>query len=92
MERLETIVDQMESGALPLETMLERYEEGTRMVKICSQKLAAAEKRIEIIGRTPAGEPKIAPFDPDAPVAAPPQANPSKPTSPPPADDEIRLF
>lgn len=91
MERLETIVDQMESGSLPLETMLERYEEGTRMVKICSQKLAAAEKRIEIIGRTPAGETKIAPFDPDAPAAAPPQVNPSK-TIPPPADDEIRLF
>jgi len=91
MERLETIVDQMESGSLPLETMLEHYEEGTRMVKICSQKLAAAEKRIEVIGRSPAGETTTAPFDPEAPAAATPQAAPSKPTAPPP-DDEIRLF
>lgn len=91
MERLETIVDQMESGSLPLETMLEHYEEGTRMVKICTQKLAAAEKRIEMMTRTPDGETTTVPFDPEAPVAATPQAAPSKPTTPP-ADDEIRLF
>jgi len=58
MERLESIVDQMESGDLPLETLLERYEEGTRMVKTCTAKLAAAEKRIETIRRKAAAEPE----------------------------------
>jgi len=61
--RLEAIVQAMESGQLPLEELLERYEEGNRLVKICGEKLAAAEKRIEIVTRNAAGEPQTAPFE-----------------------------
>ena len=49
MERLEKIVQEMESSKLPLEDLLVRYEEGIRLVGVCNQRLAGAENRIEIL-------------------------------------------
>lgn len=63
--RLETIVEQMESDKLPLEDLLVRYEEGVRLVKLCSEKLEAAGKRIEIIAHDAGGNPKLAEFEPE---------------------------
>ena len=45
-EKLESIVEAMESDELPLEKLLVRYEQGAKLVKICEGKLEAAEKRI----------------------------------------------
>ncbi|MEI8233609.1 MAG: exodeoxyribonuclease VII small subunit [Verrucomicrobiota bacterium] len=93
-ERLEAIVQAMESGELPLEELLERYEEGTRLVKFCGEKLAAAEKRIEIVTRNAAGEPQPAPFDPAAPAAVPSSApaRAAKGASKPSPSDDVSLF
>ena len=63
MARLESIVEQMESDKLPLEDLLTRYEEGVKLVKVCEDKLTAAEKRIEIITRNAVGEPQIEEFE-----------------------------
>ena len=63
MARLEAIVEQMESDKLPLEDLLTRYEEGVKLVKVCEDKLTAAEKRIEIITHNAAGEPQIEEFE-----------------------------
>ena len=46
IERLECIVQEMESDKLPLEDLLLRYEEGATLVKVCEAKLQGAEKRI----------------------------------------------
>ena len=46
VEKLESIVQEMESDELPLETMLVRYEQGARLVKVCEEKLQSAESRI----------------------------------------------
>lgn len=70
IERLETIVGQMESDKLPLEDLLVRYEEGIKLVRACSEKLEAAEKRIEIIARDAGGKPRLAEFDPEQKPAA----------------------
>jgi exodeoxyribonuclease VII small subunit len=51
MERLEKIVEEMESSKLPLEELLVRYEEGIRLVNVCNQRLAFAESRIETLSR-----------------------------------------
>ena len=51
LERLETLVSEMESGALSLEKMMACFEEGTELVKFCSQKLNEAEKKIEILAK-----------------------------------------
>jgi exodeoxyribonuclease VII small subunit len=73
MSRLEQIVELMESDKLPLEELLTRYEEGVTLVKTCEQKLAAVEKRIEIISRNAAGEPKIEEFEPEKKSVAKPR-------------------
>jgi len=49
MKRLEDIVRQMESGDLPLEKMVEAYEEGRRLLEFCSGKLNEVEKKIELL-------------------------------------------
>ena len=49
LERLETIVTEMEGGALSLETMIKRFEEGRKLVALCSRKLNEVERRIEIL-------------------------------------------
>ena len=66
MQRLEAIVEQMESGELPLEDLIVRYEEGMKLVKVCQERLASAEQRIEIITRNNAGKPVVKKFEPTA--------------------------
>ena len=78
--RLENIVESMESDQLPLSDLLVRYEEGTRLVQLCQDQLAAAEKRIEIIARGARGEPKLEPFDPSKAQEPPPQPQPKAST------------
>src|SRR5205085_8864064 len=64
MDRLEKIVEQMESGKLPLEDLIVRYEEGMGLVKVCQERLASAEQKIEIITRNSGGKPAIKEFEP----------------------------
>jgi exodeoxyribonuclease VII small subunit len=61
LKKLETIVEAMESGDLPLETLLAKYEEGTKLARICQAKLAEAELKIEQLEKTGAGELKLKP-------------------------------
>ncbi|HWX18081.1 MAG TPA: exodeoxyribonuclease VII small subunit [Chthoniobacterales bacterium] len=63
MDRLETIVEQMESGKLPLEDLIVRYEEGMNLVKICQERLASAEQKIEMIARSSAGKVIVKDFE-----------------------------
>jgi exodeoxyribonuclease VII small subunit len=62
IQRLEKIVAEMESADLPLEDILKRYEEGSRLVRFCGQKLEEAEKKIELLTKksrfNPPGTPK----------------------------------
>ena len=71
MERLESIVEQMESGKMHLEDLIVRYEEGMKLVKICQERLASAEQRIEIITRNNAGKPVVKQFEPAPEIASP---------------------
>lgn len=49
LARLEQIVQEMESGSPGLEEMLERFEEGQKLLTFCSKKLNDVERRIEIL-------------------------------------------
>src|SRR5436853_4663078 len=64
MDRLEKIVEQMESGKLALEDLIVQYEEGMNLVKVCQERLASAEQKIEIIARDSAGKPIVKKFEP----------------------------
>jgi exodeoxyribonuclease VII small subunit len=56
LTRLESIVETMESGDLPLETLLARFEEGTRLAHLCQTKLAEAELKIQQLEKTSSGD------------------------------------
>ena len=47
LDKLETIVAELESGGLPLEQALEKFEEAVRLKKQCEALLGKAEARIE---------------------------------------------
>ncbi|MGO8765575.1 MAG: exodeoxyribonuclease VII small subunit [Limisphaerales bacterium] len=61
LKKLESIVEAMESDDLPLETLLARYEEGNRLVKICQDKLAEAELKIQQLETNAVGEMRLKP-------------------------------
>jgi exodeoxyribonuclease VII small subunit len=65
LKKLEGIVETMESDNLPLETLISQYEEGTKLVKICQEKLAEAELKIQQLEKSAAGEMKLKPRSPD---------------------------
>jgi exodeoxyribonuclease VII small subunit len=88
MDRLEKIVEQMESGKLPLEDLIVRYEEGMNLVKVCQERLAKAEQKIEIIARNSAGKATVKDLEP-APEPVAPAETVDEPES---TNDEIKLF
>lgn len=63
LERLEKIVEDLESGNMPLEDALKKYEEGVKLSRLCTQKLSQAESKIEILTRTLNGALESAPLD-----------------------------
>ena len=49
LKRLEKIVGELESGKLPLEESLKRYEEGVRLARFCHKTLQAAQKKVQVL-------------------------------------------
>jgi exodeoxyribonuclease VII small subunit len=90
MDRLEAIVEQMESGKLPLEDLIVRYEEGMKLVKVCQERLATAEQKIEIIARNNAGKPVVKEFEPAAEAAVSAAASTQNTNND--DDDDVSLF
>ena len=56
LQKLEAVVEAMESDDLPLETLLSKYEEGAKLVKICQEKMAEAELKIQQLEKNAAGK------------------------------------
>ena len=52
MERLETIVRQLEQGNAPLEESLKLFQEGTALVQSCAKLLDSAEQEIVKLTKT----------------------------------------
>ena len=77
---LESVVRAMESDQLPLGELIESYEKGTQLHRICEKRLEEAHDRIEIIRQKAGGELTTEPFDPeaDAPTAAENKPAPKK--------------
>jgi len=69
LERLERIVDSMESGDVPLADLLTRFEEGSRLLKACEERLRDAELRIDLLKRQKDGTSTFTDFPSDRPSA-----------------------
>jgi exodeoxyribonuclease VII small subunit len=65
LQKLEASVVAMEQDDLPLEMLLARYEEGTRLAAMCQAKLAEADLKIKQLEQNAAGELSLKPLTPD---------------------------
>jgi len=65
LQKLEAVVEAMESEDLPLETLIKRYEEGVKLAQACQARLAEAELKISQLEKTAAGELKLKPLAAD---------------------------
>jgi exodeoxyribonuclease VII small subunit len=62
LKRLEEIVAQLEGNTLALEQSLQIFEEGVKLVRLCTGRLDEAERRIEILLTDKAGRLHAEPF------------------------------
>ena len=49
LQRLDVIVQEMESGKMSLEDMIAKFEEGSALASICHKKLAVLKQKIEML-------------------------------------------
>jgi len=66
LQKLEIIVEKLETGDLPLEESLAKYEEGIRLSRICQKKLEVAKKKVELLIKDKDGKFKLESFDAEA--------------------------
>jgi len=62
MERLEQIVETLESGDLALDESLKVFEEGMGLVNFCTKKLEEAEQKVTILIKESEGKWAQQPF------------------------------
>lgn len=53
---LENLVEELESGDLPLETAMKKFEEGIKLTRGCQTALKEAEQKVEILLKSAGGE------------------------------------
>ena len=63
LAKLEAIVDSMEQGEVPLAELLAKYEDGTKLLKICEGRLKDAELKIEKLKKSKDGLAAFEPFE-----------------------------
>lgn len=62
LERLEQIVADMESGETDLDTMIQRFEEGQKLIALCQTRLTEVERRVEALVKSADGTVSTVPF------------------------------
>ena len=62
LSRLETIVNELEKGDLPLDGSLKIFEEGIKLSKTCLKMLDDAERKVEILVQEPGGKTQLQAF------------------------------
>ncbi len=65
MEQLEQIVQELESGDLPLEKAIKKFEEGIQLSKLCAKKLDETEKKVSLLLEDEQGNITEEPFPAD---------------------------
>jgi exodeoxyribonuclease VII small subunit len=59
---LETLVDELESGDLPLDKAMQKFEEGIKLTRSCQAALKEAEQKVEILLKSAGGEESLEEF------------------------------
>ena len=53
---LEGLVEELESGDLPLEKAMKKFEQGIKLTRSCQKALKDAEQKVEILLKSAGGE------------------------------------
>ena len=61
---LESLVEELESGDLPLEKAMKKFEEGIKLTRGCQAALKEAEQKVEILLES-AGDNELTEFEPE---------------------------
>jgi len=62
LQKLETLVKNLEAGSLPLEEALTAFQEGVGLVKSCQTLLSQAEQKVEILIKATVDQVETKPF------------------------------
>ena len=62
---LEALVEELESGDLPLDKAMKKFEEGIKLTRGCQAALKEAEQKVEILLKTAGGEDALEAFEPE---------------------------
>jgi len=65
MHQLEKIIQDLESGDLPLEKAMSKFEEGIQLTRFCSQKLDETEQKVQVLLKDHQGDVTYQPFNQD---------------------------
>jgi exodeoxyribonuclease VII small subunit len=65
LKELEQIVEQLETGDLPLEHSLELFEQGVKLSRDCQKRLDEAERKVELLLKNDDGAFSRVPLDED---------------------------
>lgn len=66
LTQVEALIAEMESGALPLEDALKRYEEGMQALNILEKELLSAQQRLTVLRRAADGTEEEVPLEVEA--------------------------
>ncbi|WP_405224049.1 exodeoxyribonuclease VII small subunit [Lentisalinibacter sediminis] len=61
---LEALVEEMETGDLPLEEAMKKFERGITLTRQCQTALREAEQKVEVLLKKAGSEEETAPFEP----------------------------
>ena len=64
LAELEALVEELESGDLPLEKAMKKFEDGIKLTRGCQAALKDAEQKVEILLQSAGGE-ELEAFDTD---------------------------
>ncbi len=56
LAELEALVEELESGDLPLESAMKKFEQGVKLTRGCQSALKDAEQRVEVLIKSAGGE------------------------------------
>ena len=65
LEQVEALIGEMESGALPLEDALKRYEEGMQALTAMEKELQSAQQKLTVLRRAADGSDEEVPLEVD---------------------------
>jgi exodeoxyribonuclease VII small subunit len=65
LANLESIVEELESGDLPLEKAMKKFEEGIKLTRGCQAALREAEQKVDILLKSSRGEEALEQFTAD---------------------------